>query len=117
MGEKPSKSETIIHKQKIIKVKKNTQSAVKQANKQNLLIVPLGLFCVSHLLLGMEPALGVVCTHSETLLQETNFSFASNVQLQNVQLQIASQLGMGTCVYFLSQHIAGVLVACSFPFT
>lgn len=40
-----------------------------------------------------------VCIPNESALEKTNFSFVSNYQLAT-----ASVLGMGTCVYFSSQH-------------
>lgn len=63
------------------------------AQKQNKIKQKLSLnsFCVGHLL-----SLKVGCIPSEPLLEKTTFSFASAYQLE-----VASELPMGTCVYFL----------------
>lgn len=56
---KNSKLETIIYRQKTSKVKR------KKTPK-----LPLSLFCVGHLLLGMGPALNVVCLPSKTHVEK-----------------------------------------------
>lgn len=62
----------------------------------------LSLFSVHCLLMGMDPPnphpFSVVCVPSETPLGE-KFSFVNAYQLE-----IASDLGIGACIYFPSQH-------------
>lgn len=66
--------------------------------RQRFSKMSLSCFCVGHLLLVTGLPLGVVSIPSETPLEETAFSFGSGHQLE-----IASELEMGVCVYFRSQ--------------
>lgn len=62
---------------------------------KNLPKIPLSSFYVSHLLLGMGPA---IFTQKDSI-REINFSFAGGSQLA-----VAYGLGMGMYVYFHTQH-------------
>lgn len=91
-----TKSEIITYKQNIYKVKKNLQ-------KYNPVHFVLATYCWAR-----ELPLNLVCIPTETLLENTNFSF-----MNGYQLEIDSGLKMEICVYYPSQPwgAAGAWVA------
>lgn len=63
--------------------------------RQNPFKIPLSLFYVGIYYWAQRLLLSMVCIPSETPLEKNNISFVSDVQLE-----IASGLGMGACDYF-----------------